>query len=664
MTRLSLRQKSLAEKIFDWTLCARRPLKFDELKDAVAVDLHDVSWDRRRISAETDEKRFLHVCGNLVVFHERDGTVRLAHHTVGKFLEQYKSNRSQISAKIGSLCLTYLSFSDFTTLMISGQERQEVLKMGASRQTGFHRIPQVLGLSNRVYGFVTELYSWRNKLSFPDVNYSELARRYQKKPLPESLSRKYYLLDYITANWIWHTKSFDPKSSEVWRRFEEFVFHKALPFDFRPWGALGQLTNLPHLAPYLWALENDHLPLLLLLREQPEPRSLRSYLEYKTLCRDRIPSQRSGLNPTSSAIDFRNHPELYDWPVMKVLLEGTAVVRELCLQADPSIVSYQHIMTRALKDANLGLITSLLRNGAKLQKSEIDASTVLFEASRRGNQDLVNMLLNSGADVNSRLYQDEIGWTPLYDVVMSEIYIDGGHRQTYIDHTNSSSPLDMIQLLLDRGADPNAKYAHGGTVLHKAILLGEDYVRLLILGGADVNARNDQQESILDLALDTSDHMIDVLVECGVDLEARDLNGQTALFKAAQIQHGGSRLESLIACGADIHAKNTAGQTVLHHLHSSAFDIMEHLLEPGVDVNARDTHGATPLDFAVREKDDEELELLLDFGGIPGEEDTVQTVLYHGRSSIDDSLQRLVELGVDVNSRDKNGETPLDSALE
>ena len=664
MARLSWRQKSLAEKIFDWTLCARRPLKFDELKDAVAVDLHDASWDRRKISAETDEKRFLHVCGNLVVFHERDGTVRFAHHTVGKFLEQHKADRSQTDAKIGSVCLTYLGFSDFTTLVISGQAKQEILKTDASRQAGFYRIPQVLGLNNFFYDFVLGLYNRNNKLSLPDVNYDELARRYQKKPLPGSLSRKYYLLDYITANWIWHTKSFDPTSTEVWRRFEDFVFHKVLPFDFKPWVTLEKSSSLPHLAPYLWALENNHLPLLLLLRDQPEPRSLKFYLEYKTLCRDRIPSHMPGLIPKSLAINFRSHPDLYDWPVMKVLLEGTTAVRELCLQADPSIVSYQHIMTRALRDANLGLIISLLRSGAKLQKNKIEASNVLCEASRRGNQDLVNMLLNSGADANSRIYQDKRGWTPLYHVVMSEIYINGGHRQIDTEHATSCSPLEMIQLLLDRGADPNAKYARGDTVLHKAIHLGENYVRLLVSGGADVNTWNEQQESILDVALATSNRMVEVLVECGVDLEAKDSNGQTALLRVVKMHNGALRVKTLITHGADIHAKDIAGQTVLYHLHSSTDDSLQRLLELGVDVNNKDARGATPLDFAVRQEDDTKLELLLRFGGIPGEKDTEgQTVLHHLRSSTDDSLQRLLELGIDVNARDNSGATPLDFAL-
>ena len=231
----------------------------------------------------------------------------------------------------------------------------------------------------------------------------------------------------------------------------------------------------------------------------------------------------------------------------------------------------------------------------------IDERHALFEASRRGNQDLVNMLLDLGADVNLRLFQDGRGWTPLCDAIMDATSVKNSNREPHTDNVTSCPPLDMIQLHLDRGADPNAKQAGEETVLHRAIGLGKTYVQLLLSGGADVDARNDQQQSILDSALDTSNRMIDLLVQNGVDLEARDSEGRTALLKAVQKQYGADRVKTLIRHGADIHAKDTGGQTVLHHLCSLTDGVSQHSLELGVYVNAKDA--ATPLDFAVRQMD-------------------------------------------------------------
>ena len=670
-------------------------MRFEELKEAVAVDPGDVSWDSRKISAEIDGKRFLCVCGNLAVYHERDSTVRLAHHTVEKFLVQHKRDRSQTEARIGEICLTYLSFSDFETQVSSIRKGQDLIGPQSSRRTSVNLILQLLGISNAVYDFIIRSYNRNSKSSLRDVNYGELTRRYQKKPLPESLAQKYQLLDYVTGNWIWHAKNFDPKIPRCWSRFSEFVFNKSLPFDFRSWDTLKGPSDLPHIAVYLWALENDHVPLLLLLRDLPGSCSLRPYLEYKILCPNRIPSHlsRPNVDVRDLAIAFHEFPEAYDWPVMNVLLEGTAEMRGLCLQEDPSILSNRYVMSRALSDINSGLLKSLLRGGAKLQKTEVDTSHALHNAR---DPTLVKMLLDTGADPNLRLYHDDRGRTPLFEAAMNGFAENDGHCEPYLDNECLKSTLDLMQLLLDYGADPNAKQIGGETTLHKAVSLGEAYVRLLSSRGADVNARNDQQQSILDLAVDTSDRMIDVLVEYKVDLDAKDSNGQTALLKAAQSKSdGAARVEALIGYGADVRAKDLKGRTVLHHLRGSTDGTFRHLVESGVDVNAKDDSGATPMDFAVRQSDNTKLKLLLDFGGVHGERSVplliesvhsgdiglVNFLLRHGAdpnllgtsktSALSSAVENenknvmtaLIKAGADPNFLDKSRLTPLSRAI-
>lgn len=79
------------------------------------------------------------------------------------------------------------------------------------------------------------------------------------------------------------------------------------------------------------------------------------------------------------------------------------------------------------------------------------------------------MLSDLGADFNLRLFQDERGWTPLCDAIMDATSVNNGNREPYTANVTSCPPLDMIQLLLDRGADPNANQAGEETVLHRAI---------------------------------------------------------------------------------------------------------------------------------------------------------------------------------------------------
>ena len=665
IARRSLRQRSLAERIFNWTICARRPLSFEELKEAVAVDIGDVSWDSRKISAEIDAKRFLCVCGNLAVYHERDSTVRLAHHTVEKFLVQHKSDHSHIDARIGEICLTYLSFSDFET-QVSSVRDHDIFGAPSSRQASFYLIPQLLGISNAVYSFITRAYSWKSRRSLPEIDYAELARRYRKKPVPESLARKYQLLDYVTANWIWHAKSFDQKMAECWSKFSQFVFQKSLPFDFRSWETLKGPSNLPYISVYLWAIANNHMPLLLGLKDLSRSGNLRPYLEYKVLCPDRIQQHllRPNVRTPHLAVSFGNYPDAYDWPVMKALLKGTAEIRELCLQEDPSILSNQYVMTCALSDTNSGLLKSLHNGGAKWKKTDVDTSHALHNAIRTGDQTLVRMLLDIGADPNYRLFRDKWGRTPLFEAVMSEITRSNGHRELHLNNQCLYSTFDLMQLLLDYGADPNAIQIGGETTLHKAMSLGEAYVRLLSSRGADLNARDLQQQSILDMAVDTSDRMIDILVEFNVDLEATDADGQSALLKTIRKPpDDATRACTLIGHGANVHVKDLQGRTVLHYLRSSTDGTLPRLLELGVNVNAESNSGARPLDYAVDQNDNAKYTMLLKFGGVHGERSVPPLTVAALRGNIE-LVKLVLRTGTDPNLLGNSEMSPLSWAVE
>lgn len=78
------------------------------------------------------------------------------------------------------------------------------------------------------------------------------------------------------------------------------------------------------------------------------------------------------------------------------------------------------------------------------------------------------------------------------------------------DNATAANPLvaaaagaheTIAHLLLDRGADPDARMAGGYTPLHAAAHRGHgDLVRLLLERGADPHARSDDGESAMDLA--------------------------------------------------------------------------------------------------------------------------------------------------------------------
>ena len=123
------------------------------------------------------------------------------------------------------------------------------------------------------------------------------------------------------------------------------------------------------------------------------------------------------------------------------------------------------------------------------------------------------------------------------------------------------------------------------TALHIVMTEGRfDVMQLLIDRGADVHAVNDKGLTPLHLAQYAE--AVDLLVKAGADVNVRDEAGQTPLHLAAEENEDAVPL-----------------------------DVIEALLLAGADVNAKDDHGSTPAMIARRRDDDERAALLNQHGG-------------------------------------------------
>ena len=98
-----------------------------------------------------------------------------------------------------------------------------------------------------------------------------------------------------------------------------------------------------------------------------------------------------------------------------------------------------------------------------------------------------------------------------------------------IDKTITMTPLlaaalmgqtEMVEFLIRKGADVDAKGGDGGTALHAAAFLGQyEVAKLLIENGADINARNNDGATVMDtLVLDRA-----ILPEMSTQYRATDL---------------------------------------------------------------------------------------------------------------------------------------------
>jgi hypothetical protein len=153
---------------------------------------------------------------------------------------------------------------------------------------------------------------------------------------------------------------------------------------------------------------------------------------------------------------------------------------------------------------------------------------------------MVKLLVDKGADVNAK---DEEEKTPLH------------HAAWY--------QPDMAELLLDNGTDVNAKDKQGLTALHSAILSGhKDVAELLLAKGARIDEKDDEYgfTALHYAAKFGNKNVAEFLIDKGADINAKDNEGHTPLYIA--IHHDYKVAELLIYKGADGNIKTESGQTL------------------------------------------------------------------------------------------------------
>jgi ankyrin repeat protein len=118
--------------------------------------------------------------------------------------------------------------------------------------------------------------------------------------------------------------------------------------------------------------------------------------------------------------------------------------------------------------------------------------------------------------------------------------------------TNGSAAL--VELLLDAGADPNTRIATGETPTMTCASTGSaDAVRALVARGADVNAKepSQNQDAVMWAASERHANVVRLLVEAGANPRARTKKGFTALHFAAR-EGDIESVRQLLAAGVNI----------------------------------------------------------------------------------------------------------------
>ena len=324
-------------------------------------------------------------------------------------------------------------------------------------------------------------------------------------------------------------------------------------------------------------------------------------------------------------------------------------------------------LSLACLNGNGAMVERLLKAGANPNQALPGGESPLMTASRTGNVAAVRALLAADATVGAK---------------------DTRRGQTALMWAAAEGHVEVIEALLGAGADLKARVGTGFTAFLFAVREGRiGAAKALLKAGANVNEGLQAAPS-------------------GGRVAGAPRSGVTPLILAVTNAHYELASE-LLDAGADPNAMGP-GYSALHYITTvrkpgggdadpapdgsgrmTSFESIEKLVKKGANINARmtkkvnigltalNTAGATPFVLAARSADAELMRFLAKLGAdpnIPTDDGANAMIVGAGlgtrspgedagtESEVAEALQAAVDLGVDINAVDKNGETAMHGA--
>jgi ankyrin len=251
----------------------------------------------------------------------------------------------------------------------------------------------------------------------------------------------------------------------------------------------------------------------------------------------------------------------------------------------------------AARDGRLESARLLIQNGANIEATDPNGITPLLMAITNNQIVMAQFLIDRGAEIN---IVDWYGRSPLWSAV--EVRNMDVDNATFVNGVDRVPVLELIKVLLDKGADPNVRTAETPPI-RRFILPITGSLEWVDFTG---------MTPFLYAARSGDITVMKLLLQHGADPKIPTFGGTTALMAAAgmnwtfaQTYDEGTEqlLEAVKLCyelGMSVNDMNSMGLTALHAAANrpGSDPIIKYLVEKGAKLDVKDNEGRTPLTWA------------------------------------------------------------------
>jgi ankyrin repeat protein len=268
----------------------------------------------------------------------------------------------------------------------------------------------------------------------------------------------------------------------------------------------------------------------------------------------------------------------------------------------------------AARSGDLESAKLLLAKGATVHDTTADGNTALIISAHSGHGTLAAYFIEQGADVNAA----PLGYTALHAAVLR-----GTLRDRAVKNTDPGAGLPLVKALLAKGANPNAvatkgtkvrRWSHDFAIMERWIgatpfwlaarFLELDMMRVLLQNGADVNARSGDGTTPL-MAAAGQGYSRASGTEAFIK-DRRDFSSYNSepfavatIIPAEEERLSVEAIRLILDSGADVNATNNAGDTAAHAAAALGMNsVIQFLADKGAKFDIKNKAGRVAAEVA------------------------------------------------------------------